>query len=58
MIRDKRNDAITVYRYRQHNSMAREGGGGGGGGGDGKKHSEIVHRVDRAWNAGHVSVFN
>lgn len=28
MIRDKRNDAITVYRYRQHNSMAREGGEG------------------------------
>lgn len=31
MIRDKRNDAITVYRYRQHNSMAREGGGVGEG---------------------------
>lgn len=30
MIRDKRNDAITVYRYRRHNSMARGEGGDGG----------------------------
>lgn len=48
MIRDKRNDAITVYRDTVNIIQWRGV----------EKSTAKLFTVDRAWNAGHVSVFN